>query len=524
VISASGLADVLLRSGLLVALLWFAAVGVARAGGSAAMRHAIWQCGIAALVLFPVVSMLMPALPLPILPGSAVSSAPVAIDVPIPSGAIEAAAPAAVGPATPAISAIPAATIGLGDLLTLFYAAVAAGLISRLALGHWLLARLWKRSRPVRDAAWTGLIAEICASLGIRRAVDLRLADGPAMPMTWGSLRPRVLLPADARGWTEERRRIVLLHELAHVARHDSFGRAAAAIVCALYWVNPAVWYAAKQMRREQEHACDDLVLALGARASVYARNLLDAAHAFCTPRMVAGLGVAMASPSELELRLTAIIRCRSRRRAGLRFMTGCGTAALVATSLVASAVPVPVSSTRPPAVSPLAQFSRFSPSESAPPAGSVVPMRGPAILRPPVPPSAGRAPAPVDPPLARPAVPTLPAAPVVAAVGPRPSEEETYAREAAQYRRELADYRVAADEYRRQAQDHGDQVRALRALGNLANAGNAGNAGNTGNIGQPPAPANGDQEEVPAVLPTLPTWPTPPTPPVPLKPPQQGP
>ena len=121
------------------------------------------------------------------------------------------------------------------------------------------------------------------------RPVALRLAAEPAMPMTWGTFAPRILLPAEAAGWTDERRRIVLLHELAHVARADSFARSAAAIICALYWLHPAIWYAARRMRLEQEHACDDLVLSLGAKASVYARNLLDVAGTFQPPAIVAG-------------------------------------------------------------------------------------------------------------------------------------------------------------------------------------------------------------------------------------------
>src|SRR6185369_5567381 len=134
----------------------------------------------------------------------------------------------------------------------------------------------------------------------------------------WGTLRPKILLPAEARTWTDERRRIVLLHELAHVARRDSLGRAAATIVCALYWFHPASWYAARRMRLEQEHACDDLVLSLGAKAHAYARDLLE----------VAG------SP---------------RRRSSARFMAGSGAAALAATLLVATVAPVAAERPAPP-------------------------------------------------------------------------------------------------------------------------------------------------------------------------------
>ena len=129
----------------------------------------------------------------------------------------------------------------------------------------------------------------------------------------------------------------MLLHELAHVSRHDSFSRSAAAMVCALYWFQPVIWYAARRMRLEQEHACDDLVLSLGAAARAYARDLLEVAGAFRPPPLVAGLSVAMARNSELERRLTAIIRRGPRRRSSARFLAGSGAAALLATFLIAA-------------------------------------------------------------------------------------------------------------------------------------------------------------------------------------------
>src|SRR5205085_2984594 len=97
-------------------------------------------------------------------------------------------------------------------------------------------------------------------------SVELRIARGPAMPMTWGTLAPKILLPAEAHLWSPERRRLVLLHELAHVARRDSLSRSAAALVCVLYWFHPGVWLAARQLRLEQEYAADDRVLKAGPR------------------------------------------------------------------------------------------------------------------------------------------------------------------------------------------------------------------------------------------------------------------
>ena len=175
----------------------------------------IWLLGLGALLLFPLFSALVPPLPLPIVPEMLAAPAPTPAPFALPADAVSGA---------PAVttSAAPVASLGLGDLVELLYLAVAVGLLGRLALGHYLLARLWRGARPVPDGRWADLLGGLRRSLGIRRPVALRIAAGPAMPMTWGTLKPRILLPAEALAWTDERRRIVLLHELAHISRQDA--------------------------------------------------------------------------------------------------------------------------------------------------------------------------------------------------------------------------------------------------------------------------------------------------------------
>src|SRR4029079_9712727 len=103
-------------------------------------------------------------------------------------------------------------------------------------------------------------------------------SDVSAMPSTWGIFNPTVLLPGDADTWDEERRRVVLLHELAHVRRKDSLMQIIAQVCCAVYWFHPAVWYTSRKLQSERELACDEHVLALGMNACDYAAHLLEIA------------------------------------------------------------------------------------------------------------------------------------------------------------------------------------------------------------------------------------------------------
>ena len=91
--------------------------------------------------------------------------------------------------------------------------------------------------------------------------------------------RPAIVMPAIADSWADDRRRAVVLHELAHVARHDCLTATLASAACAIYWFHPAAWWIARRLRIERELACDDRVIAAGTEGRAYAGHLLEIAY-----------------------------------------------------------------------------------------------------------------------------------------------------------------------------------------------------------------------------------------------------
>jgi HEAT repeat protein/beta-lactamase regulating signal transducer with metallopeptidase domain len=361
-----------------------ATMALALRGGSAARRHLVWTCALAALLVLPA---LLAALPpwrveapalawlsvqeraggervgesanrnpsqaangapstaAPSDPGTAMGDAAgsAALDVPGIASTDAGLTPAtgsrhvAVRPTTtisppsrqpsrlPA-SAVPtssSATAGVTSVRSLPWGTLAVAVWAFGALlvfgtfltGHLMLRLLTRDARVLTDRAWQDAALEAAQRLGLTLPFALLQSPSAGMPVTFGLLRPRVLLPADTESWSVARRRAVLLHELAHVKRHDCLTQALAQVVCALFWFHPGVWWAASRMRVERERACDDHVIVAATPASAYADHLLDVVRSLRAARLGALGAVAFARPAQFEGRLLAVLDPRRDRR-----------------------------------------------------------------------------------------------------------------------------------------------------------------------------------------------------------------
>ncbi len=304
---------------------------------SAALRHRVWSLTFAALLLLPGLSAALPEWRLAVLPAQIEEqAAPEANLIEAPQGvqhpiihptrntfgaqaAFEAPAsaelmPPAIAEAAPAPleNATPSEerpgffqTAPRLPVLATLWLLGAGAAVSPVLIGSARVLVLRRRARPIADGGWAALLDELRARLGLVRRVDLLETDATVMPMTWGLLRPVVLLPSASHNWTAQMRRIVLLHELAHVKRYDVGFQLLARFATALYWFHPLAWYALRRIRIERELACDDCVVHAGERASDYAAELLAVARNYRPIPLAAA--VAMAQRSNLEHRIRSL-------------------------------------------------------------------------------------------------------------------------------------------------------------------------------------------------------------------------
>jgi len=280
----------------------------------AAMRHLVWTAAAASVLALPLLSLVLPVVRMPA-GGALLALVP---NITFRAGVTaEAATDPQFGPAAPQPKPSPThAPIDwrLG-LLLLWAAGVAVGL-AQIALAASAIAAMRRRTR-LHSAQGESLA--LASSMGVDHAVDVLEAPAGSVPMTCGLFRPAIFLPADAGDWGAERRRMVLLHELAHVQRGDAGAHLLARLALALNWWNPLAWLAWRELLKERERAADDLVLLAGERASAYAGLLLEVASSMQSKPHLAWAALAMARRSQLEGRLVAILDPRVPRHSVAR-------------------------------------------------------------------------------------------------------------------------------------------------------------------------------------------------------------
>lgn len=415
--------DVIVRGFVLMSSAWLVALVLRRR--SASLRAGVWTVAFAALLALPAIARVTPAWKIAVLPTAieTPSVVPATLEV-RGSGALEdqralrtIPEPAASEPERPVFQgrvknayvaptglevggngalqdqralrtlsstsgaaqtqrAVP--TFSAAAIALAIWESVAMLLVARIVVRRFSAARLIRTSATSADgdAQWRADVEIAREELGIARRIRIRFTDAVAVPAVIGVFRPTLLLPLDAGEWSSDARRVVILHELAHVARWDAFDQLATEAGCALYWIVPPVWIAARSAAVLREQATDDAVIRAGVRPSAYAAELIDLAQ------NIAGVAPGAASlamaGSRIQDRVAAILdpsvrrsRVTFRGALTLVFAAGLAVTTLAAVSpereqVVPPVPPAPPALPAPPAPpAPVAELPLFPPPAS---------------------------------------------------------------------------------------------------------------------------------------------------------------
>jgi beta-lactamase regulating signal transducer with metallopeptidase domain/HEAT repeat protein len=361
-LTASSISMVMLLAKATVILLVALGITLAMQRASAGARHLVWLVTLVALLLVPALMAWAP-IPVRILPATAKSTTGVgqsnaagistnpggqlddsrAITAPTPSKNELQSSPSigAEISSSPILSGL--------SIILLVWAAVVLAIAASLGYAALVVRRIVNRARPLDSENWLTPLWEVSDRLSLEEPPRLLRSEDANMPFACGVFNATIVLPAECDSWSLDRRRAVLLHELAHVRRHDLVGHTLGRLACAVYWFHPLVWTAAKQLRSESERACDDLALACGARATDYAEHLLDIVTSVrrdATP----SVALAMARRKEFEGRMLAILDPELRHSGPTRRQSAALIGSLALISIVVGAAapsprsPVPAS------------------------------------------------------------------------------------------------------------------------------------------------------------------------------------
>jgi beta-lactamase regulating signal transducer with metallopeptidase domain len=314
---------------------------------SAALRHAILTIAIVIAALMPAIEWLVPSLPI-----ISWHDPVVAVASPVTLSSTSGWSPA---------NDILAAADESVPWLTIL---VAAWLVGALVMTAALITSLVRIARFRRQCSlvtgrWRELADELLLHAPESQSVTLLQSRDSSLLVTCGVVRPHIILPADASAWTDARARIVLAHELAHVARRDVHVQLVAELLRVVQWMNPLVWLACRRLRQESEYACDDVVLTRGVEPTEYATHLLDVARQLSGRHRLWAAATPIAQPSTLEQRIVAMLHT-SRHRGPL------GRREWSITILAALALSIPLAAA---AIAPAEQITTLPDAREAIPA-----------------------------------------------------------------------------------------------------------------------------------------------------------
>jgi beta-lactamase regulating signal transducer with metallopeptidase domain len=159
--------------------------------------------------------------------------------------------------------------------------AVAAVALARVIAGVWQVRQIRRSCAEIPVSELDPVLQELLAENS--RPIRLLVSEKARVPAALGFRNPAIVLPAwTLRDLTADELRPILIHELAHLRRHDDWTNLLQKTVRAILFFHPAVWWIDARLSLEREMACDDAVVAATGNPRAYAGCLIDLIEKGC--------------------------------------------------------------------------------------------------------------------------------------------------------------------------------------------------------------------------------------------------
>ena len=193
--------------------------------------------------------------------------------------------------------------------LSFAYLLVLSFLLIRVGKAYRHIQEIRSEGLAKIDAHWRVYVRDLAYRLGITREIRVWLSDKIDIPATVGYLKPLVLLPiASFNHLTTEQIEAILLHELAHIKRHDYLLNLVITVVETILFFNPFAQLITRHIKTERENCCDDFVLQFQFSPRAYAAALLSLEK----QRMAPELAMMAAGKTDLMDRIKRIMNVQT--------------------------------------------------------------------------------------------------------------------------------------------------------------------------------------------------------------------
>ena len=170
------------------------------------------------------------------------------------------------------------AGFGWPSLLVVLFGGCAAVGFLRLLFGLWAVRGYRTDSKRLGDSAIRETVDVLAAQLGLRCNIELRESADLNTAATIGWLYPVIFLPIEWRSWSEQDRRAVLAHEMAHIHNRDHASWMLAQFGLTLHFYHPLVHWLVNRLRMDQELAADEVAARLSGGRRDYLTILAEMA------------------------------------------------------------------------------------------------------------------------------------------------------------------------------------------------------------------------------------------------------